>query len=575
VKAIAMKKKRLAALPLVVLTLFLACSAPAAPQAGQRGAGEREADARAVRSKSITAAITGEAHTFYQKLNPRSAVRGVEEVEKLVSAAFAVVNDRGGLTPQIADSVPSIENGLWKLLPDGRMETAWKIKPEARWHDGTPVTADDAVFAARIGLDRDLALFRDPGFDFVDRVEALDARTVMVTWKQPYIEADTMFTHELAMPLPKHLLEQAYLENKEGFTEIAFWTSEFVGSGPYRVREYVSGSHVALEASSDYVLGRPKIDEVLVKFIADTNAIIANVLATDVDLTLGRGVSIEQAAQVRAQWTNGVVAIPLSSVSGIFPQFMNPDPLVVANVEFRRALMHAIDRAQMVETIQNGLVPVAHTFLTPEDEWYPQIETILTKYDYDPRKTTQLMEGLGYRKGQDGGYLDASGRKLSVEARATMTDINQKSMLTVADFWQRSGIAVETTSIAGQRARDLEYRASYPGFQVQRQGTTRSGISRFHSTQALVAENRYVGSNNPRYQNPRMDALIDRYLTTIPPNDRLQVAREILAHVSDQLVWMILYYDSQPVLVSNRLEHVSPGGQGETAWNAHLWDVKQ
>ena len=86
--------------------------------------------------------------------------------------------------------MPSVENGLWQVLEDGRMVTTWKLKPGVTWHDGTPLTAEDLAFAARVGMDKDVPEFGDVGFGFVDRVEAIDSQTITTYWKRPYIEAD-------------------------------------------------------------------------------------------------------------------------------------------------------------------------------------------------------------------------------------------------------------------------------------------------------------------------------------------------------------------------------------------------
>ena len=114
--------------------------------------------------------------------------------------------------------MPTLDNGLWKLLPDGRMETTWKIREGATWHDGTPFTADDLVFTAMVGQDKELSIFNHPGLDAVEAVRAIDPRTVQVTWNRPFFGADIMFTSEdnFAMPLPRHLLDKPYTDDKGG-----------------------------------------------------------------------------------------------------------------------------------------------------------------------------------------------------------------------------------------------------------------------------------------------------------------------------------------------------------------------
>lgn len=148
--------------------------------------------------------------------------------------------------------------------------------------------------------------------------------------------------------MPLHLLERPH-HDKTNLTELPYWGQDFIGTGPFRLREWVLGSHILLEANEQYVLGRPRVDVVEVKFILDTNTIVTNVLAGAVELTLGRGLTLEQAVLARSQWKDGKVETPLETVTGLWPQFVNPQPPILADVRFRRALLHGLDRQQMVD----------------------------------------------------------------------------------------------------------------------------------------------------------------------------------------------------------------------------------
>ena len=161
-------------------------------------------------------------------------------------AGLTIIDHTATLQPQLAEAVPTVENGLWKVFPDGRMETTWKLRPSAPWHDGTPVTADDFVFTARVAQDPSLVAFRHIAFDAVERVDAPDPRTLVITWQQPFIEADRMFAADgsvQSLPLPRHLLEKAYQDNKAGFLEVpAVGADGFVGAGPFKLKEWVRGA---------------------------------------------------------------------------------------------------------------------------------------------------------------------------------------------------------------------------------------------------------------------------------------------------------------------------------------------
>ncbi|MBM2810184.1 MAG: hypothetical protein HW416_943 [Chloroflexi bacterium] len=556
---------------LAVALLISACAPPAPAQSSVADTSPKAPSA----PKRIATAVMGVHTTLNSRTIGPGRPPGYDSLEALVSAGLGGPDGLGGWRGQLAEAMPTIENGQWKLLPDGRMETAWTIRANARWHDGQPVTTDDLLFTARVIQDRDLPNFRDSAFNLVEEIVASDPRTLVVRWKQPFIEADGLFTPPRNVPLPRHLLERSYAENKGSFLDLPYWNTEFVGAGAYRVREWTLGSRAVLDADDGYVFGRPKIDVVEVRFITDPSTLLANVLSGEVDVTMGRGLSLEQAADVRERWRAGKVDVAYESWVAIYPQMLNPNPAAILDVEFRRALLQLVDRAELVESIQHGLVPVAHTILNPTEPEYREIAGSLVTYEFDPRRATEGLERLGYNRSGDGGWRDSAGRSLAVEIRATEGDVNEKSMFAVANYWQRAGLTVEPLVIPRARANDREWRNTRPAFELQRQPNALGDLDRYHSSQAALPENNFTGSSKHRYMNPEFDALIDRYFATIPRPERIEVVRQMVHHLSDRVIPLPLFYDANLVLVNDRVRNVGARrGQDSTeAWNVETWDV--
>jgi len=555
---------------LMLSTSACAVSSPAAPSSTSLATPASPASA-----KRITVAIRGDPKTLSAKLNAAAGAGsppGVTETEELLNDGLAFVTTSGAVHAQLAAEVPSADNGLWQVFDDGRMQTTWKIREGVTWHDGAPFTSADLDFTAQVQQDPDLPIFRDVAYGAVESVAAPDPQTIVVVWKRPFIQADSLFTNFRGLPLPQHLLKTAYEQDKSSIPNLTYWSTDYIGTGPFRLRELVLGSHVTLDANNSFVLGRPKLDSIDVRFIPDPSTLATNVLAGGIDLTLGDRLPIEWTTQVRDQWTAGRMATsPPTTAINLYPQFIDPTPPVLANAQFRKALQLAIDREQLVDTIALGQTQIAHATISQADTLWSAIEPSIITYGYDPLQAGQILAGLGYVRGNDGTLRDSGGQPLSIEIRSTVTDDAQmKTMAATAAFWQQLGITVNQVAVPQQQESDREYRATRPAFEDVRQPGGWQELPRLYGPNAPTAANDYTGINRSRYQNPEFDALIDQFFATISVDQRIDVLRQIMHIETDQLPILGLYWDPALLLVSNRLANVQSSGE---VWDAQLWDV--
>ena len=129
----------------VLTALLTACAAPAAPSAAPAGvspgaAGQATAvDApRVTTPKRLVVALYGELIVLSDTARQSGPFAVSQHVESMLNVGVAVHNDQDVALPALAEAVPTIENGLWKVNPDGTMQTTYRLKPGVTWHDGVP-----------------------------------------------------------------------------------------------------------------------------------------------------------------------------------------------------------------------------------------------------------------------------------------------------------------------------------------------------------------------------------------------------------------------------------------------------
>ena len=545
--------------------LIVACGAPAGPSASRD---QPTAPAAPTTPKRITiGAFVSATNVLDNRARP---------VPELVVGGLTTLDDRGVRQPQLAEAVPGIENGLWLVFPDGTMQTTHRLREKVLWHDGRPMTSDDLVFTATIARDRAINLaVRDATYDLIDHIEVTDPRTVVVTWREPSFLADGLFSvvaGSFTNPLPKHLLEPAYLEDKATLDQHPFWTTAYVSAGAFKLRHWEQGSYATFDAFADYALGRPRLDEIEVRFFADENTLLANILAGVIDLTPQASVSMDLGAAVRDQWRAGRIEPYVIGAFTIYPQHHHPNPLAMRDPQFRAALLQSIDRQQMVDEFTHGTSQVAHSVIPPDDPAHPSIKDSIVYYQYDPARAIQTIASLGFSRGADGNFRDGSGEVLSIKVQSAVT--SAKLNLTVADYLNRVGIKGEGVTLQSAVATQPEVRYTYTGLDVVNAPIGSLGMVNYLvSSAAPLPERNYrapnSGVNRGSYVDPDYDLLMRRYVTAVPLSERMQALARLVNVQTSQLLIMGLYYTVYAVVMADRLQNVPPG----VAWNAHDWDV--
>ena len=143
---------------LLLVIIGTACAAPPPGTAPAPSAPLGQTDAPST-PKRLVAAIRGDPKSLSAPITGAaggSSTAGVPEIEHMLNVGLLSLDHQGELHLLLAEQVPTLENGLWRWLREGRMETTWRLKPDLQWHDGKPISADDFLFTATVVRDRSL-----------------------------------------------------------------------------------------------------------------------------------------------------------------------------------------------------------------------------------------------------------------------------------------------------------------------------------------------------------------------------------------------------------------------------------
>jgi peptide/nickel transport system substrate-binding protein len=157
-----------------------------------------------------------------ESLAPKSTTGGSTAYHELVNifnSFLTLYEPNDSLHPMLVRQIPTQDNGDWVVNADGTMLTTYRLRENARWHDGVPVTAADFVFAYGIYADPELPIAVRAPENIMSAVDAIDEHTLQIKWKQPYFRANGL-SEQALVPIPRHLLEEKYRAGKAGFTAL-------------------------------------------------------------------------------------------------------------------------------------------------------------------------------------------------------------------------------------------------------------------------------------------------------------------------------------------------------------------
>jgi len=555
---------------LAILPFVLACAAaPPATPGGQTAGSERAA----VTQKPIMIGLAYEPATLEPSFGAGS---GNRDMSALLSGFLAYLTPDQQPMPYLAEELPSLEKGTWKLLPDGTAETTYRLRKQAMWHDGKPVTAHDYAFAHQMHLDPAMPTTKIDVDRRIAAVRPIDDHVLLIEWKEPYLWAGMV--HGPNFPaLPKHLLEERYLADKVAFADGLHWSREFVGNGPYRLERWDQGVEMTLRAHEGFALGKPPVDQIVLRFIPDANALVANLLSGAIDAAFHSSITFPQnRALEQAGWQGTTEYWPGSAH---YLEFQTRDwgnlQRAVLDVRVRRALLHAIDRHAIVDGLYAGKASVLHFWLSDDDAAYRAVDRAVPKYEYDLGRARALLGEAGWIRGSEGQFRDTRGETLDVPLVSQNEDIDQQQATIVADNWKTLGVNPEVRVMSVGQQRDNEFRTKVAAVAYNNRPMGYDTMV-WLNTQVTTPENRWRGNNYSGYFNPVLEELWPKVLATVDARARETLIVEALGAMTTDAIINPLHY--RPRAMAYRMGLVGPQqpwvGEAALIWNSWEWQWK-
>ncbi|MPZ13827.1 MAG: hypothetical protein GEU73_05285 [Chloroflexi bacterium] len=509
---------------------------------------------------------------------------GAHQVELIAHRYLATLDSRSRPQPEVANELPSIEQGTWTVNPDGTMETLWRLRPNVRWHDGTPMVADDWVFGWEVDRDSRLPKANTVPIRHIESAVALDEHTLVLRWNRQYPFADALLQGHLD-PLQRSRHEALFREDPEGFMSSPAWDVEFVGLGPYRLVEWSPGASVRFEAFDQFYRGKPRVQSIVVQFLSDPDTMLASIQDNAVDVSLPLGLPTESVLELQQGWGaagtgNQVLVYPDGRLRFIEVQ-MRPEyqrPMELGDRRVREAIYRVVDRQQLVDVVLGGLGKPADSWLLPDDPArITTFQGVIPDYSHDDERAQLLLQEAGFQRGGDGVLVhQTNGERFETAVWNTRGTGHDEETGIVVDRLRSVGIQVEQSIIPPAKMSDREFRASFPGVNV-----SSSTVTLAFENNALryrpPAQGRPLGSPRHGYSNPRMDELVDRLQVAIPADARAQLQSKIMQIALQDLPILPLYWDIETITAANGITGPQPRtgrhvNQPLATWNIYAWD---
>ena len=464
------------------------------------------------------------------------------------------------------ETLPSLENGLAQLetTPDGRagIRVTWRLREGWRWGDGTPVSAEDLLFAWQAGRDFTTGFGGSEFYRSAYEAIVVDPRSITLRFDR------VTFDHASAgewQPLPAHIERRRWEQDPRSYRTRSAYETEPTNpglwNGPYRVTQVTPGAGIALERNAAWNGPAPAFRRIAIRTVENTAALEAQLLAGQIDMVAGElGLPLDQATALERRAGN---RFRFAYKPGLVYEHLdvNLDTPMLADRRVRQALIAAIDRPQIVARLFDGRFTVAHSGVNPLD-WVHDND--VRQWPFDLPRARALLDDAGWRPGPDGIRRNAAGERLTIELMTTAGNRSRESVQQVIQgMWRQAGIE---TRIRNEPPRVLFgetlSRRRFTGAVMFAWISAPESVPRssLHSDEIPRAERNFSGQNYTGFRNAEMDALLEAIPIELDRDRRRALWQRLQAIYAEELPAIPLWFRADAHVWPTWLDGVRPTG---------------
>ena len=459
---------------------------------------------------------------------------------------------------------PYVLDGPAKVLSTSPFSVEWKIRADANWDDGTPVSADDLEYLYENcnGKQKEADCASTTGYDQITKFEKVDQKAVRATFDPPFADYEGLF----GQFLPSHIAKQrggGFKAWNEGFQDDAG-----ASSGPYKLERWDKGSSLTLVRNDKFWGKKPHLDKVVYRFLPESSAQPDALRNGEVNMIYPQP-QLDQVNVVKG--FSGV-----KSGIDFGPTFehltLNFKNQHLALPEVRQAIALGLDREAIVATLMKPFSDKAsqldNRVLVSTQKGYAAHGSDFA--EVDETKATSLLEKAGYAKGKSGFY-EKGGKPLQLRLSTTAGNkLREQQGVLVQAQLKKIGIDIridnsDSKTLFGTRLPKGDF--DIANFAWVGTPFPASGANQIYKTDS--------DSNYGKYSNSSVDSLMKKALAEADFDKRMALLNEV-----DEMMWkdlpnIPLYQKPTFLAYADKYANIVDNTTTETPfWNVEEWGIK-
>lgn len=467
-------------------------------------------------------------------VNPALAItRADQDVVALIYSGLLKIGNNGELEPDIAENISVSEDGT---------EYTVTIRKDRKFHDGTPITASDAIYTIKLIQNPDLKSPLRGNWSDVEIVEVseYEFKVILREAYSPFIENFTLGI------MPKHIWSNLPIEQ----LPFSQWNTEPVGSGQFSIEKVnrdtsglIAGYLLKPEANNQ---NDPNLAGIELKFFQNESDLVTAFKEKNINSTIY--LPTDEVNNLDPEEAK-VITEPLPRIFGIF--FNQNRSAALRDKAARQALNISIDRDNLVTEVMDGFgVPITKPILTTSDT-IESTSTEDTKTSLEQAK--EILITGGWKQNNSGLWeksIDKNVETLSLTIKTSNSAFFDKTANLIADEWRKLGVEVqvdeyEQTGLVQSVIRSRDFQALLFGLDMNR---TQDLYPFWHSSQKSDP-----GLNISQYTNIAVDRLLEKTRNSQNKDERKTLLTEISEAIDAENPAIMLFAPSIVYVVDKNI----------------------